>query len=119
EASGVAAPRELDAALADLEDLDFIRPAGFSPHPEYAFKHPLMADVAYRSQLGERRGALHAAVAAALEKLHGDRLGEYAAPIGHHWEASGPRVPGPPREGPAPRDPADTHNRPPPPPPPP
>jgi len=91
EASGVAAPRELDAALADLEDLDFIRPAGFSPHPEYAFKHPLMADVAYRSQLGERRGALHAAVAAALEKLHGDRLGEYASLIAHHWEASGRR----------------------------
>ena len=91
EASGVAAPRELDAALADLEDLDFIRPAGFSPHPEYAFKHPLMADVAYRSQLAERRGALHAAVAAALEKLHGDRLGEYASLIAHHWEASGRR----------------------------
>ena len=91
EASGGAAPRELDAALADLEDLDFIRPAGFSPHPEYAFKHPLMADVAYRSQLGERRGELHAAVAAALEKLHADRLGEYASLIAHHWEASGRR----------------------------
>src|SRR5262249_56395076 len=102
EASGVAAPRELDAALADLEDLDFIRPAGFSPHPEYAFKHPLMADVAYRSQLGERRGALHAAVAAALEKLHGDRLGEYASLIAHHWEASGRRVGAPPREPPPP-----------------
>jgi len=91
EASGVAGPRELDAALADLEDLDFIRPAGFSPHPEYAFKHPLMADVAYRSQLGERRTELHAAVAAALEKLHADRLGEYASLIAHHWEASGRR----------------------------
>src|SRR5262252_1509113 len=91
EASGVAAPRELDAALADLEDLDFIRLVGFSPHPEYAFKHPLMADVAYRSQLGERRAQLHAAVATALEKLRADRLGEYASLIAHHWEASGMR----------------------------
>jgi adenylate cyclase len=91
EASGIAGPRELDAALADLEDLDFVRLVGFLPHPEYAFKHPLMADVAYRSQLGERRAQLHAAVATALEKLHADRLGEYASLIAHHWEASGMR----------------------------
>ena len=91
EASGIAGPRELDAALADLEDLDFVRLVGFSPHPEYAFKHPLMADVAYRSQLGERRAQLHAAVAAALEKLHAARLGEHASLIAHHWEASGKR----------------------------
>jgi class 3 adenylate cyclase len=91
EASGVAGPRELDAALADLEDLDFVRLVALSPHPAYAFKHPLMADVAYRSQLGERRTQLHAAVAAALEKLHADRLGEYASLIAHHWEASGMR----------------------------
>jgi class 3 adenylate cyclase len=91
EASGVTEARELDAALADLEDLDFVRLVAVSPHPVYTFKHPLMADVAYRSQLGERRAQLHAAVAAALEKLHVDRLGEHAALIAHHWEASGMR----------------------------
>src|SRR5262249_22921696 len=111
EASGVAAPRELDAALADLEDLDFIRLVGLSPHPEYAFKHPLMADVAYRSQLGERRAQLHAAVATALEKLRADRLGEYASLIAHHWEASGMRVEAPPREPPPPPNVAHTKNR--------
>ncbi len=51
----------------------------------------LTADVAYRSRLGERRAQLHAAVAAALEKLHVDRLGEHASLIAHHWEASGRR----------------------------
>ena len=91
DASGVAGSRELDAALADLEDLDFVRLVAVSPHPVYAFKHPLMADVAYRSQLRERRAQLHAAVAAALAKLHADRLGEYASLIAHHWEASGMR----------------------------
>ena len=34
---------------------------------------------------------LHAAVAAALEKLHADRLGEHASLIAHRWEASGMR----------------------------
>src|SRR5262249_46978299 len=89
--SGRGEPRQLDAALADLEDLDFVRLVALSPHPTYAFKHPLMADVAYGSQLGERRAQLHAVVAAALEKLHADRLGEHALLIAHHWEASGRR----------------------------
>ena len=57
-----------------------------------AFKHPLMRDVAYRSQLAERRARLHAAVATALEKLRADRLGEHASLIAHHWEASGVRL---------------------------
>src|SRR5262245_46979465 len=91
EASGIGEPRQLDAALADLEDLDFVRLVALSPNPTYAFKHPLMADVAYGSQLGERRTHLHAVVAAALEKLHADRLGEHALLIAHHWEASGRR----------------------------
>jgi hypothetical protein len=34
---------------------------------------------------------IRARVAAALEKLRADRLGEYAALIAHHWEASGMR----------------------------
>jgi len=34
---------------------------------------------------------LHGAVARTLEKLRADRLGEYAASIAYHWEASGMR----------------------------
>src|SRR5262249_61866425 len=47
--------------------------------------------VAYHAQLGEQRAQLHAGVAAALQKLRVDRLGEYAALIAHHWDASGRR----------------------------
>ncbi|TMA46920.1 MAG: hypothetical protein E6J83_05555 [Deltaproteobacteria bacterium] len=47
--------------------------------------------MAYQSQLAERRARLHAAVAAALETLRADRLGEYASLIAHHWDASGMR----------------------------
>src|SRR5262249_57786842 len=79
DASGVAGSRELDAALADLEDLDFVRLVAVSPHPVYAFKHPLMADVAYRSQLRERRGHRPPAAAAAPAQPQAHRHRAYAA----------------------------------------
>jgi adenylate cyclase len=91
EVSGLDA-HDLGAALAALQDGEFMRLVAPSPRPEYAFKHPLMRDVAYRSQLAERRARLHAAVATALEKLRADRLGEHASLIAHHWEASGVRL---------------------------
>jgi adenylate cyclase len=84
--------RDLGAALGALQDGEFVRLVAASPRPEYAFKHPLMRDVAYRSQLAERRARLHVAVATALEKLRADRLGEHASLIAHHWEASGVRL---------------------------
>src|SRR5262249_49883541 len=66
---------DLDAALGGLQEGEFLRMLTPSPRAEYAFKHPLMREVAYRSQLAERRARLHAAVARALERLRGDRLG--------------------------------------------
>jgi class 3 adenylate cyclase len=90
EVSGLGA-HELDAALRELQDEEFLRLVTPSPRPEYAFQHPLMRDVAYRSQLSERHRRLHAATATTLEKLRVDRLGEHAALIAHHWEASGMR----------------------------
>ena len=91
EVCGLVDEHDLDAALRALQEEEFLRLVTLSPQPEYTFKHPLMGDVAYRSQLGERRAQLHAAVATALEKLKADRLGEYASLIAHHWEASGMR----------------------------
>jgi class 3 adenylate cyclase len=91
EVSGLVDEHDLGAALGTLQEEELVRLVTPSPRPEYAFKHPLMHDVAYRSQLGERRARLHAAVATALEKLRADRLGEYASLIAHHWEAAGVR----------------------------
>jgi len=91
EVSGLGDRHDLDAALGTLQDEEFFRLVTLSPRPEYAFKHPLVREVAYSSQLGERRARVHAAVATALEKLRSDRLGEYASLIAHHWEASGMR----------------------------
>jgi len=91
EVSGLGEGHALNAVLDSLQDEEFFTLVTLSPTPEYAFKHPLVREVAYVSQLGERRAQVHAAVAAALEKLRSDRLGEYASLIAHHWEASGMR----------------------------
>jgi class 3 adenylate cyclase len=91
EVSGLGDGYELDAALDALQDAELFSLVTSSPRPEYAFKHPLVREVAYLSQLGERRARVHAAVAAALAKLRSERLGEYASLIAHHWEASGMR----------------------------
>ena len=74
---------EVDGSLATLERAEFIHG---ETETEYVFHHPLTQEVAYGSQLLERRVALHAAVARALEEVFADRLGERAALIAHHWE---------------------------------
>ena len=81
----------LATALSGLQETEFIHEVMPYPAPQYAFKHPLTREVAYQSQLAERRARLHAAAAAALETLRADRLGEYASLIAHHWDASGMR----------------------------
>ena len=91
EAVSEAAQSELAAALATLQDAEFVHLLSPYPRPEYAFKHPLTREVAYQSQLVEPRSRTHARAAAALERLRAERLGEYAALIAHHWEASGMR----------------------------
>src|SRR5207245_675754 len=74
---------EVDGSLATLERAEFIHG---ETETEYVFRHPLTQEVAYGSQLLERRVALHSAVARALEEVFADRLGERAALIAHHWE---------------------------------
>jgi adenylate cyclase len=88
--SGLASD-DLAAALGSLQDAEFIRLVSPVPQPQYAFKHPVTRDVAYDSQLGERRARMHAGVAAALQALRADRLGEFAALIAYHWGAAGMR----------------------------
>ena len=82
---------DVSSALAALRAAEFVHLETPFPQVQYAFKHPLTREVAYQSQLGERRARMHAAVAGALETLKTDRLGEYASLIAHHWESSGMR----------------------------
>src|SRR5438034_1247291 len=79
---------ELSAAVAELVSREFLYETALYPEAEYAFKHPLTQEVAYRSQLAERRKAVHAAVARAIEGFYADRLGEHAALLAQHWEGA-------------------------------
>ena len=82
---------DLAAALASLKRAEFVYEEALYPVAEYAFKHPLTQEVAYRSLLGEQRARTHAAVARALEAERGAQ-GEAAAMIAYHWESAGEPV---------------------------
>jgi class 3 adenylate cyclase/tetratricopeptide (TPR) repeat protein len=77
---------ELAATLAELATTELIYERTLYPEARYAFKHPLTQEVAYRSQLRERRARVHAAAAEALEALNPDGHDELAALISTHWE---------------------------------
>src|SRR5262249_53889642 len=80
---------ELPAAVHALTRAEFLYQEALYPQAEYAFKHPLTQEVAYRSQLAERRGRVHAAVARAIEAVESAKLGESAALLAYHWEHAG------------------------------
>jgi tetratricopeptide (TPR) repeat protein len=72
--------------LQPLVQAEFLYETAVYPEPEYAFKHPLTQEVAYRSQLRERRVAVHRRVAEGLAEIRADQQDEQAALIAHHWE---------------------------------
>jgi class 3 adenylate cyclase/tetratricopeptide (TPR) repeat protein len=83
---------ELADALHMLERGEFVRAQALYPVAVYAFKHPLTQEVAYASQLAQRRAALHRAVADAITELHGEPLDAQAAFLAHHREAAGEKL---------------------------
>ena len=54
-----------------------------------AFRHPLIQEVAYATQLRSRLVALHAAVAKAIESFDWGKLDEFAGLLAYHYEAAG------------------------------
>jgi class 3 adenylate cyclase/tetratricopeptide (TPR) repeat protein len=82
----------LRPGLAHLQESEFLYETRLFPDLEFTFKHALTHEVAYAGLLGERRRALHAAVTAAIERLHADRLVEHVehlalhASRAHAWE---------------------------------
>jgi len=79
----------LDAALDELEAGGFLRRTALHPEVRWAFLHPLTQEVAYGSQLGDRRARVHAAVAHAIEAAYADRLDEQAGLLAQHWAGAG------------------------------
>ncbi len=80
---------ELADALRALIEAEFLYEEALYPEAEYGFKHPLTQEVAYGSQLTQRRARVHAAVARAIEEVDSGKLGERAALLAYHWEHAG------------------------------
>ena len=81
---------ELDPVLDRLCEADLIRKEVRRHGSEgFAFRHPLIQEVAYAMQLKARRAAQHALVAKAIERFHHNRLDQYADLVSHHFEAAG------------------------------
>jgi class 3 adenylate cyclase/tetratricopeptide (TPR) repeat protein len=81
--------KDLNPALCELVDGGFLYEAELYPERVLAFRHPLTREVAYGTQLAERRAATHAAAARATVELEPDRLDELAALVAHHMKAGG------------------------------
>jgi class 3 adenylate cyclase len=81
--------QELEDVLRNLIAGEFVYEQELYPDAVYAFKHPLTQEVAYGSQLGDRRAPVHAAVARAIVDYYPERLEERAALVAQHWEAAG------------------------------
>jgi class 3 adenylate cyclase/tetratricopeptide (TPR) repeat protein len=87
--SAKVAVEELNGALCTLTEAGFLYEAELYPERVLAFRHPLTREVAYNTQLGERRAATHAAVARAMVEIEHSRLDELAALVAHHMEEGG------------------------------
>ena len=81
--------RDLRRALARLSAADFIYEELGSPDPEYVFKHAVTQEVAYGSQLSDRRRLLHERTARALETHYARAADEHASELAHHYSRSG------------------------------
>jgi len=75
---------ELRRELGQLQAAEFVYETRLFPDLEYTFKHALTHEVAYGSVLQERRRALHASIAEAIERLYPDRLVEQVELLAHH-----------------------------------
>ena len=74
----------LRRGLAELQATEFLYETRLFPDVEYTFKHALTHEVTYGTLLQDRRRVLHARIVAAIEQLHGDRLGEQMELLAHH-----------------------------------
>jgi adenylate cyclase len=67
---------------------ELIDQVSFTPRADYAFRHPLIRSVAYRSQLAATRAELHRRLGAVLETRDPESADENAALIAEHLEAA-------------------------------
>lgn len=89
------------ARLVDVDDLDAVLrtllrrelaverlASSIAGQAEYSFKHVLIRDVAYESLPRRERSRAHAKTAKWIEETSGDRAGEFAELLAHHYDAA-------------------------------
>ena len=81
----------VEVALGGLERSGLLLREGREPGGKLAFRHPLLREVAYGSQLESQRARTHARLAEALEQQHAAAHGSHPASvqIAHHWQHAG------------------------------
>jgi class 3 adenylate cyclase/predicted ATPase len=78
----------LRPALATLESGRFVAPYEITPEEKYAFRHALVQEVVYNTQLLARRRLAHGAVGGTIVELFGDRLDEFTDILAYHFGRS-------------------------------
>lgn len=80
---------QLSVKLDRLQTAGLVGLRGHSNDGHYEFRHPLIQEVAYTTQLRDRRSHLHAEVARALRELDPQCDGDMAGIIAVHLEEAG------------------------------
>ena len=78
--------------LRRLRAAELIQPRQTAMGESFAFRHPLIQEVAYAMQLRSTRTTLHAAVANAMEAQEWAKRDEFAGLVAYHYEAAGNMV---------------------------
>jgi adenylate cyclase len=83
------AEQAVQPLLDQLCAAELIQPCTTYAGASFAFRHPLIQEVAYAMQLRSRRTPLHADVADAIKRFEWGLSDESAGLLAHHYEASG------------------------------
>ena len=75
---------EVHEGLTRLRASEFLHDISLFPEPLHVFRHGLTCRVAYNSLLQDRRRALHARIADAIERVYPERLGEHVERLAYH-----------------------------------
>ena len=76
--------QDLQASLGRLQAGEFLYEERLLPEQEYAFRHAVTHDVAYRGLLLGRRREFHLRIAAVMEEAPPDRLSQHVAALAQH-----------------------------------
>ena len=83
---------DLDVALTQLRDLEFVYPLGDVDRQTYSFKHVLTQEAVYETLLRARRERYHTEIGNAIEAIYADDLEERYEVLAYHFVRSADRA---------------------------